>query len=116
MTETDYEALAARLSDPDAPLPKSAGRVKTGAAAAESGRAFLLREYGSKEALDAELRKAGRPRLGEQTRGASPSVRGRLPEAEHAAFTRLQETSGRSQSDLIREAVHDLLVKHQAAS
>lgn len=102
-----------RLSDPHGPVPRSTGTVRTGSAAAAEGRAFLVREYGSLQAVEAELRR-GRPPVG-QDRGASPTVRGRVSPAEHEAFRRLQRESGRSQSELVREAVHDLLVKHQHA-
>ncbi len=73
----------------------------------------MLREYGNEEALDAVLRRAGRRRLGEQPKGASPTVRGRLPEADFAAFKRLEERTGKKQSELVREAVQLLLAEHR---
>lgn len=109
----DYDALEARLTDPDHPV-RSAGQVKTGADAAAEGRAFLLREYGSMEAIEAEMR-VGRPRVGAAKRGPSPTVRARLSDADYAAFQQLQDTTGRSQSEIVRDAVHDYLARHQNA-
>ena len=115
MTDADYEALAARLTHPDSELPKPEN-VLTGDAAAAAGRDFMLREYGSQEALDAELRSAGRPRLGAKPRGASPTVRGRIAEADRAAFDQLIKQTGKKESELVREAVHLLLEQHKLAS
>jgi hypothetical protein len=115
MTDAEYEALAARLTDPEAELPKPQN-VLTGDAAAEAGREFMLREYGSREALDAALRSAGRPRLGTKPKGASPSVRGRIAEADRAAFDELIRQTGKRESELVREAVHLLLEQHKLAS
>ena len=110
--DTDYDELAARLTAPATPMPK-VSNVATGAAAAAHGRALMLREYGSEAALDAVLRRAGRTRLGEHAKGASPTVRGRLPEADFAAFKRLEEQTGKKQSELVREAVQLLLAEHK---
>lgn len=115
MTEQDYEVLAARLTDPEYPVA-SGGQVKTGAAAAAEGRALMLREYGSEAELDNVLRRAGRPRIGESPRGASPTVRGRISDADYAAFKQLENATGRSQSELVREAVHNLLTEHKLVS
>lgn len=103
-----FEALAARLTDPATALP-AATDVATGAEAAARGRALMLKEYGSEEALGAVLRQAGRPRLGEKPRGASPTVRGRIPVADHERFERLMAETGKRESELVREAVHLLL-------
>lgn len=111
MADTNYDALAARLTDPATELPAPA-RVVTGAAAAAEGRAFLLGEYGSEEALERAM-KPGRPKVGEN-RGPSPSVRGRLSEVDYARLVLLIEKTGKSQSELVREAVHLLLEKHPA--
>jgi hypothetical protein len=108
-TDNDFSALAERLTDPSTTLP-TASEISTGAAAAARGRALMEREYGSGEALDAVLRRAGRIRLGEQPKGASPTVRGRLPEADFAAFKLLEQRTGKRQSELVRESVHRLLV------
>lgn len=53
-TDEDYEALAARLTDPNVSMGEPL-LVLTGPAAAAAGRAFLLREYGSDEALRVAL-------------------------------------------------------------
>ena len=114
-TNEDFAALAERLTAPSTPLPQ-ASETAVGAAAAAHGRALMLREYDSEAALDTVLRRAGRTRLGEQPKGASPTVRGRLPEAEFAAFKRLEETTGKKQSELVREAVQLLLAEHRINS
>ena len=108
-TDNDFAALAERLTDPSTNLP-TASKISTGAAAAARGRALMVGEYGSDEALDVVLRRAGRTRLGEQPRGASPTVRARLPEADFAAFKLLEQRTGKRQSELVRESVHRLLV------
>lgn len=112
MTEEDWQALADHLTDPNVELPPPA-EVLTGEAAAAHGRAFLLSEYGSEEALDAVLRRAGRTRLGEQPKGASPTVRSRVPEADFVALKRLETETGKSQSELVREAIALLLDQHR---
>jgi hypothetical protein len=111
--EIDYEALAARLTDPDVESPVR--RELHGDEAAAYGRAFLLREYGSEGALDAALR-PGRPKLGSRKPGPSPTVRARVSEEDFAAFTRLREATGRTEAELLREAVHLLLTQHRMAS
>ncbi|MFK3668830.1 hypothetical protein ACI2IX_01565 [Leifsonia aquatica] len=115
MTDAEYEQLAARLTDPDHELPKAAN-VLSGVAAEAAGREFMLREYGSEEALDEALRTAGRPRLGTKPKGASPTVRGRIAEADRAAFDQLIKQTGKKESELVREAVHLLLEQHKLAS
>lgn len=106
--EIDYDKLAERLTDPDVPL--GSGAELRGADAAAAGREFLLREYGSMTAVEAAMR-PGRPKLGTK-RGPSPTVRGRVPEVDRAAFDVLIEQSGKNESELVREAVHLLLERH----
>lgn len=112
--EAYYAALAERLTDPRYE-PRPAGPGFSGAAAAAHGRAFLIKEYGSEEALEAALRQAGRPRKGTEAKGPSPTVRGRISEADFAAFKRLEQETGLGQSALVREAVHLLLERHRLA-
>ncbi|MCS5732876.1 ribbon-helix-helix protein, CopG family [Herbiconiux daphne] len=111
--EIDYEALAARLTDTD--VHTGAHKELYGEDAAAHGRAFLLREYGSEDALKAAMR-PGRPKLGTRKPGPSPTVRARVSEEDFAAFTRLREETGRSEAELLREAVHLLLAQHKLAS
>ena len=114
--QIDYDAIAARLADPDEPV-RSARQVKTGAAAAEHGRAWLLREYGSEEAIDAATKVSpGRPRVGAAKAGPSPTVRARISDSDYAAFKKLEEATGRLQSELVREAVHRMLMEHKLVS
>ncbi|MFK0009684.1 hypothetical protein ACIQTZ_21790 [Paenarthrobacter sp. NPDC090520] len=109
--EMDYEALAQRLSDPDTEV-QGIGTALHGADAAAAGRSFLLREFGSDEAIEAALR-PGRPKVGQrQSAGPSPTVRGRISEQEYQAFNDLIRETGKGQSALVREAVHLLLQRH----
>ena len=110
-----FDALASRLPDP-AEVLSSPAAVATGDKAAAGGRALMVNEYGSDEAVDAILRRAGRPRVGERPKGVSPTVRGRIPEAEHVAFEQLMQQTGKKESELVREAVRLLLEQHQLAS
>jgi hypothetical protein len=105
-------ALAERLNDQTSAPPKVSA-IAVGDEAAAHGRALMLREYGSEAALEHVLRRAGRKRAGEQPLGPSPTVRGRIPEADFAAFKKLEERSGKSQSELVREAVQLLLAEHR---
>jgi hypothetical protein len=43
-------------------------------------------------------------------------VRARISENDYAAFKQLEQDSGLSQSDLVREAVHRLLTDHKLVS
>lgn len=111
MTEqkkTDYDALADRLTG-DSPLEAAA--VHVGANAAAAGREFLLREYGTEAAVNHALRR-GRPRVGDSAPGESATVRGRIGDVEYRAFMELVAELGKPQSQLIREAVHLLLERH----
>ncbi len=108
--DVDYDELADRLTDPATTLPAPVA-VFTGTAAAAEGHAFLLREYGSEEALQRALR-PGRPRVGAAS-GESPTVRGRISDADFAAFKQLEQRTGKKQSELVREAVHLLLEQHK---
>lgn len=114
--EIDYDALAARLTDPDQPV-HSAGQVETNDAAAFTGHAWLLREYGSDEAIAAAMSVSrGRSRVGAPKAGPSPTVRARISDDDYAAFKKLEEATGRGQSELVREAVHRMLVDHKLVS
>lgn len=108
-TDKDFAALAERLIDTSTSLPQPS-EVSTGSAAAAQGRALMVQQYGGNEKLDAVLRRAGRTRLGEHPKGASPTVRGRLSEADFAAFKLLEQRTGKRQSELVRESIHRLLV------
>lgn len=113
VSEKEYEAMSDRYADPDVPAPKPLGKALSGEAAAEAGRAFLIQEYGSAEAVENELRR-GRPRVGE-ARGGSVIVRGRISTRDADAFRKLEEQTGRTQADLVREGVRLLLQEHHVA-
>ncbi|MEN0140698.1 MAG: hypothetical protein AAGC80_36475 [Rhodococcus sp. (in: high G+C Gram-positive bacteria)] len=108
--DVDYDALAARLTDPEVPLaaPSSA---QSGAAAGAEGRAFLLREFGSEEAIAKAMRTPGRPPVGAGQSGPSPVVRGAVTKDDFDALVQLGERSGKKQAVMVREAVHDLLAR-----
>lgn len=116
MTESpDYDALAAELTNPAREIT-GAGPALRGSDAEAAGRDFLLREFGSEEAIDEAMRQPGRPRVGDTRRGPSPVVRGALTEADFTAFKALERRSGKKQSELVREAVHKLLVENKLVS
>ena len=112
--DIDYEALIARLTDPNIPL-KPTGKALHGDEAAKAGREFLLREYGSEEALERAMR-PGRPALGEPGEGPSPTVRARVSRNDFAELARLREKTGRTEADLLREGLHLLLEHYKQAS
>ena len=111
-TDADFDALSERLTDPSTPAPVAAD-VSQNEDAARRGREMMLQQYGSEDALETAMKRPGRRRLGERPTGASPTVRGRIPEAEFAAFKELELVTGKGQSELVREAVHNLLVQHK---
>lgn len=59
MTEVENEELARRLTDPATPIP-GVGSILEGDAAAAHGWAFMLREYGSVEAIKPAVEDARR--------------------------------------------------------
>ena len=125
----DYEELIARLTDPDIPIVptgkalfgEDAARAGQPAAdvqredAARAGREFLLREYGSEEAL-LEAMKPGRPSLGKPGHGPSPTVRARVSQHDFDELAELKARTGRTEADLLREGVHLLLERYRTAS
>lgn len=110
-----YAELAERLSSGAEPIV-GAGAPLFGPEAAAQGRAFLIEAFGSEDAVE-EFIRSGRPRLGDEPgkRGASPSVRGRVSEAQLVELRAVMAETGRSQSDLVREGVELVLAKHRAA-
>ncbi|MFT7765543.1 hypothetical protein [Clavibacter tessellarius] len=126
MTEAEYEELARRLTDPATPV-RGVGPILTGEAAAAHGRAFMLREYGSMEAVEraiedarryeAEKRAAAGPDADPDPSPASESVvRAVISAADSAAFRELERRSGLEQAELVRRAVHELLVAEKLVS
>lgn len=110
--EVHYAELAEKINAGDFEVVP--GSVLTGAAAAEAGRAFLLKEYGSEEAL-AEALRPGRPKLGNAyERGPSREIRGRVTAQQFRAIAELQKRTSRSQSEIVRDAIQALLEKENA--
>lgn len=112
--QLNYEALEARLTDPSTPIERPA-EILTGTAAAAYGRGLLLREYGSDTAIKTAMRR-GRPKVGSRKQGPSPVVRGAIPHEEFEAFRKLERVTGSNQSELVRRAVHDMLVAEKLVS
>lgn len=124
MTDDEHEELARRLIDPDEPMPEP-GWVLTGEAAAAYGRAFMLREYGSMEAIeqaigDARRYEAEKRATADAAADAIPAsesvVRAVISAADFAAFRELERRSGMEQAELVRRAVHELLVAEKLVS
>lgn len=114
VSESEYEARSDRYADPT--IPVTSGRqALTDAEAAAAGRTFLVAEYGSADAVDQLIRR-GRPRIGEKRPGGSAIVRARISDRDFAAFKKLEDQTGKSQADLVREGVHLLLAQHDLAS
>lgn len=113
-TAIDYDALAARLTDPDVPL-SAPSEVRAGVEAARFGQELLLREYGSMEAPGAAMRRPGRPRVGAEQQGPSPVVRGAITAADFDALTEFMKRCGTKQSAIVREAVHEYLERRVAS-
>ena len=111
----DYDALEARYVDPATPASAIPGTVLTGDAAAAVGRELLVQEYGTLEAVETAIRR-GRRRVGDDRKGASPTVRARIADREYEALTQLHNETGRDYSDLVREGVHLLLEQHKLVS
>ncbi|WP_426625711.1 hypothetical protein ACPPVW_06550 [Leifsonia sp. McL0607] len=114
VSERDFEAASDRYADQSMPVAPT-GPALTGEAAAAAGREFLVAEYGSIEAVEREIRR-GRRKVGDTRRGESPVVRGRISDEDFAAFKRLEEATGRTQAELVREGVHLLIERHKIAS
>lgn len=114
MSERDFDAASERYVDESEPIAPM-GEALTGDMAAATGRELLVEGYGSLEAVEAEIRR-GRRRIGDTRSGASPVVRARISDQDFAAFKRLEQMTGRSQADLVREGVHLLLEQHRLAS
>ncbi|WP_317232472.1 hypothetical protein [Clavibacter capsici] len=128
MTEDEYEELARRLTDPDTPV-LGVGPILTGEAAAGYGRAFMLREYGSMEAIEQAIEDARRYEAGKRATAdtdadldpdaipaSEPVVHAVIPAADFAAFRELERRSGLEQAELVRRAVHELLVAEKLVS
>lgn len=110
----DYDALAARLTDASVSAPEPADAV-VGESAAARGRELLLREYGTESGIEDAMRR-GRPSVGSAKSGASPVVRGAIPVVEYEALRSLMETSGMREAQLVRRAIHELLVAEKLVS
>jgi hypothetical protein len=115
-TPQTYEELAHRLAeDPAHPLPAPVD-VRTGESAAAYGREFLLREFGDEQAIQAAMRKPGRPRKSASDagarKGASPTVRGRVAAADYDMLARIEAKTGKTESELVREGVALVIARY----
>lgn len=110
MPEREYEARSDYYADPNTKIT-AVGPALTGEEAAAAGRDFLISEYGSIEAVEKEMRR-GRRKVGDTRQGESPVVRGRISEEDFVAFKQLEQVTGRTQAELVREGIHLLLERH----
>lgn len=99
---TNYDALADRAERGE--LKVKAGTVRRGdASRAEAQR--LLMDATDTSAVDDAIRVGvGRPPVGTE-RGASPVVRGRVPQAIKDAVSEIMAAENRTESDVVREAI-----------
>lgn len=110
------EELAYRLAeDPAHPLPAPVD-VRTGESAAAYGREFLLREFGDEQAIQAAMRKPGRPRKATvkvaARKGASPTVRARVTDADFDTLALIEAKTGKTESELVREGVALVIARY----
>ncbi len=89
-------------------------RKRAAGSAEQTGREFMLREYGLMNTVNEVMR--GRPHVGVAKRGASPTVRGRISGTDYAACEQLEDATGHTRSELVRAAVHNLLTEHNLVS
>lgn len=88
------------------------GSPLTGDAATQVGREFLLSEYGSERALEEAMR-PGRPQVdGGYGRGQSKEIRGRITATQLSAIALLKQRTGKTESQLVRDAV-DALIRQE---
>lgn len=113
-SDREYELMSDEYADPNHSI-RPVGSALTGAEAAAVGHDFLVQEYGGEQAMKRAIRR-GRPRVGEARSGGSPVVRARISQADFAAFTQLEHTTGKSQAELVREGVQLLLERHRLVS
>ncbi len=113
--DIDYDALSDRYADPNVPVTPSTPAL-TGEAAAAAGRAFAIAEYGSVEAMEAEIRR-GRLRIGREPElsATARTVRATLSDQDWAAFEQLRLQTGARQATLVRTAIHEYLAGHKAS-
>lgn len=86
-------------------LRSIAGTQLTGPAAAEAGRAALLRATGASTLEVATRMALGRPRVGEARTGSSRQISVRLPDEFYAVIRRYAEEHDMQVSDLARRAL-----------
>lgn len=106
--EARYAEMAHAISDPET-LAQANGELLVGDAAATAGRTFMLESYGSEAALQEAMR-PGRPKLGAgYGRGSSQEVRGRVTAEQKSLIDFLREKTGKSESQIVRDAIDALL-------
>jgi len=112
--ETYYRELSQRAERGQIGSGKPSPNAKYGADAVAEGQRVLMWATGTdtiEEALAVARR--GRPSLSAGA-GESPIVRARLPIDDYRRLETLSDTTGRSQSDLIREGVRLVLAAEAA--
>ncbi|MFZ0161715.1 MAG: hypothetical protein WAL50_22020 [Kineosporiaceae bacterium] len=98
-----YEAMAEAAERGELrPLP---GTALTGQAATEAAHADLMAATGAATIEEAVSLALGRPRVGHEKHGSSPTWRVRTTPEQHQAVERLARQRGESVSTVIRHAV-----------
>lgn len=98
------------LHDPNTVL-RSPEPPLRGAEAAAHGKAFMIEQFGSEEALNEFLRRGRRRVDGSAERGESKEIRGRITPDQQEGIRRLRERTGKTQSQLVRDAIDALLAR-----
>ncbi len=103
-----YEKLDEYYSDPKTEV-KTVGKPLLGEEAAKHGKALLVKEFGSAEAVEEFIRR-GRPRLGQAAgAGSSREIRGRITDRQYKALQGLMQKKQRTMSELIRDMTESYL-------
>jgi len=116
LTPEELERYAAAADAAEQPAPITHGRVLRGADAANAGTALLREAIGSDELIEKEIRrgrKAIPSRRGQHAPAGteSPTVQFRLSKDDLAALNDIEQRTGKTRSELLRESVH-LLMTH----
>ncbi|WP_282859402.1 hypothetical protein [Pseudoclavibacter helvolus] len=98
-----YEELAAQAeSEGLAVKPDS---IRRGAWAAHMGQELLVAATGAQSPEEATQLALGRPRAGSTKKGASPTIRARVPQALKDGVRAVAAAEGRDESEVVRTAV-----------
>ncbi|WRS30792.1 hypothetical protein U6G28_03640 [Actinomycetaceae bacterium MB13-C1-2] len=106
---TDYDELANRAEQGELqPIP---GTALYGEGAATAARELLMVATGASTLDEAQTLAVGRPRVG-QEKGASPTLRARVPQALKNSVAALAKEQNRPESEIVREAIAVYVSSH----